>query len=68
MESFVDRYAAQDPNRAVDKRDETYLYYPAQETSYSHPCDTCGGTCDVPVITAQAQEKLNADVVMAQAF
>lgn len=48
MESFVDRYAAQDPNRAVDKRDETYLYYPAQETSYSHPCDTCGGTGDVP--------------------
>ena len=48
MESFVDRYAAQEPNRAVDKRDETYLYYPAQETSYSHPCDTCGGTGDVP--------------------
>lgn len=48
MESFVDRYAAQDPNRAVDKRDETYVYYHAQETSYSHPCDTCGGTGDVP--------------------
>ncbi len=48
MESFVDRYAAQEPNRAVDKRDKTYLYYPAQETSYSHPCDTCGGTGDVP--------------------
>lgn len=48
MESFVDRYAAQDPNRAVDKKDGAYLYYPAQETSYSHPCDTCGGTGDVP--------------------
>lgn len=48
MESFVDRYVAQDPNVAVDKRGDSYVYFPEQETSYSHPCDTCGGTGDVP--------------------